>query len=345
MSNSSLRELRIKRKRTEDPIKTLVIEDRKVKRSKSTHFVYKLAKTDEKGVANSKVLVQTANTKNPSHKTFSLGKGEEKEPEVTAELLDMVNEYLNIHKEENTSKPLKRRQSTDPVNTERPNFSSSKEENGSSDYVYDVYYIDKVPLSSTELSNPDIGYLKLADEDLDLIPDEDSDDEFDGNYDDEDSNSENYFANDYPEDEDGGYDDEEYLDSEERTAEEEDELDMASDGDAIPSDDQDDQYQIAHDRKKFKHDDYVQENGLNSDSQFSSLYEDMLKNSNAGPINLLDNLSGSQLTSANAAEDADDEEYEKQNFFPGEEDDELANYRDKIFHRLNKMIQEKDDQK
>ncbi|GME84604.1 unnamed protein product [[Candida] boidinii] len=120
---------------------------------------------------------------------------------------------------------------------------------------------------------------------------------------------------------------------------------MASDGDAIPSDDQDDQYQIAHDRKKFKHDDYVQENGLNSDSQFSSLYEDMLKNSNAGPINLLDNLSGSQLTSANAAEDADDEEYEKQNFFPGEEDDELANYRDKIFHRLNKMIQEKDGQK
>jgi hypothetical protein len=38
--------------------------------------------------------------------------------------------------------------------------------------------------------------------------------------------------------------------------------------------------------------------------------------------------------------DYDDEGYPRQSFFPGEEDDELAKHRDKIFGKLQKMIDE-----
>jgi hypothetical protein len=39
-------------------------------------------------------------------------------------------------------------------------------------------------------------------------------------------------------------------------------------------------------------------------------------------------------------DDYDNEDYPRQSFFPGEEDDDLAKHRDKIFGKLQKMIDE-----
>lgn len=72
------------------------------------------------------------------------------------------------------------------------------------DYVYDIYHLEKVPekeFDSYKDAN-DVGFVKIIESDIDLIPDEESDSGNKVRSDDEDSNDENYYQNDYPEDED-----------------------------------------------------------------------------------------------------------------------------------------------
>ncbi|CAO3620548.1 unnamed protein product [Mucor hiemalis] len=74
-----------------------------------------------------------------------------------------------------------------------------KEEEKDDDYVYDVYYRDDNNLDK-EITNMNVGSLVWFDEQSEYL-DDDSDSEL-GDYVDEDSNAEDYYQNDYPEEED-----------------------------------------------------------------------------------------------------------------------------------------------
>ncbi|QLQ77999.1 hypothetical protein HG537_0A02460 [Torulaspora globosa] len=74
----------------------------------------------------------------------------------------------------------------------------------SSDYVYDIYHLESVPAKEFDAYKEanDVGFVKIVYSDMDLVPEEDDDLADKPLSDDEDSNEENYYRNDYPEDED-----------------------------------------------------------------------------------------------------------------------------------------------
>lgn len=75
-----------------------------------------------------------------------------------------------------------------------------KEEDKEEDYVYDVYYRDDADLEAEGVNNMNIGSLVWFDQQSEYL-DDDSDSEL-GDFVDEDSNAEDYYQNDYPEEED-----------------------------------------------------------------------------------------------------------------------------------------------
>lgn len=191
--------VRIKRKITEDPLQTLVLQNntsvRQYKKFKVSSFVFKLRRTDssefmENSQASS-ILQKDADSSSSfiiphskaSQKTVAddteLNK-EEDFKDVHPELADMVMEYLQLEQKENTVKK-------DPS------------------YVYDVYFRDNSSVGDIALENEsNIGFIKFADEDLQLLDDEENsnDSDFPQLSDDEDSNAEDFYRNDYPENED-----------------------------------------------------------------------------------------------------------------------------------------------
>lgn len=133
---------------------------------------------------------------------------EEDEDQVPQELADMVKEYLQLEAKQ-TQKDSK------PVNTKGtpteavPSISSEEASQvvdqgaDDKDYVYDVYYRDKAIYDENEKLGSNIGIIKFADEDLDLLnEEEDADSDAVPLSDDEDSNAEDFYRNDYPENED-----------------------------------------------------------------------------------------------------------------------------------------------
>lgn len=239
---------RIKRRRNEEPLPALVLEgtpSRKKSRT-SDDCLFRLAETTTQEDTSQAVLNPDSSAPTGGRRTFivpkSVIKGSTGEDQVNPELLDMVNEYL--HSEEG-SKPeigqMKRRKSS--VSGQRPQLVSDKRESTPEDveeFVYDVYYRDSSGVSSKAILH-NVGYVRWADDDLDLIDDEPDTTILE---DDEDSNSEGYYQNDYPEDE---------------VASEASEMSMAE-----PSDDQDDEFEIANDGKRFTPLDYASRNGINT---------------------------------------------------------------------------------
>lgn len=69
-------------------------------------------------------------------------------------------------------------------------------------YVYDVYYRDKAIHDENIKLGSNIGIIKFADEDLSLLSDKEELSDAARVSDDEDSNAEDFYQNDYPEDED-----------------------------------------------------------------------------------------------------------------------------------------------
>ncbi|KAI9286697.1 hypothetical protein BC943DRAFT_228785 [Umbelopsis sp. AD052] len=114
---------------------------------------------------------------------------------VMCNFISMVKEYLTVEERDEEAKKF----SQTPVD----------DDDG---YVYDVYYRDDTAVKSAFPSH-NIGALIWADEQLELMND-DSDDSDVGDSEDEDSNAEDFYQNDYPEEED--YDDvlDEYASSE-----------------------------------------------------------------------------------------------------------------------------------
>lgn len=198
-------------------------------------------------------------------------------------LANLLESHLQIHGNEPRDRgPLKKRKPR--LNRQTGQEKSVTEPTPSNllqEYVYDVYYRDKASGENWEKSQ--VGYIRLDDETSFL--NNDDDDESDAATDDEDSNAEDFYQNDYPDDEDEG-------------------LDPESDGSNEMLSSQllgtagDETFQIA---ENYREDE--------SDQEFDALY---------------DELAGS--------------DFERQEFYEDEEEDELAIHRDRIFDRLQKMI-------
>lgn len=217
--------LRIKRKRNQDPLQALILEDsRKAKKSKPStpnpsknvtpistppneivegaieNIYFRLARTDD--ITNDmlladSVLSRDSNTeqKNVQNDNKFVIPKQQSETDVAIrdELSDMVNSFLNVNDQGDDSKRKKR---TKNVNQARDD---------TDEYVYDVYHISAEPLTSANHPQSQIGYIRFFNDDSELYQ---SDDEDQPNSqlvsDDEDSNAEDFYQNDYPTDEDAG---------------------------------------------------------------------------------------------------------------------------------------------
>lgn len=375
--------LRVKRKRTDDPLQALVMETsrRQIKRPK---YVFRLKRTEERDIQDSTAVLTASDNLKDNKPVFNLATNrksisnaiglepdkvsrgsisegtqdlvanivDEQPMELNPQLLEMLNDYLKDNDEttvNNHVKPPKRRQSS--ISQElngRPLFSKeqllrnsiaiNEEEDSDSDYVYDVYYRDKA--ISAQWENEKIGYIRFDDDQEGML---DEQDEFLMNTDDEDSNDENFYRNDYPEDEDAGY-------------EEEGELESIGMGE--PSDDQDDEFDILNDRSRFTRQDFMRNEGLKSMSddeyqnQVSQIDEKQVW-SNAEDIVDDDNIDFSRNNEDDDAMEMDsymndtghfndsDVGFERNEFFKSDKDDPIAIHRDRIFSKLQNMIDRK----
>ncbi|GMM30141.1 Iwr1 protein [Martiniozyma asiatica (nom. inval.)] len=353
--------LRIKRKRNEDPLQALLFQERKIKRPR---FVFKLQRTEENDIDDHTTVLETsdrlseskgpvfnlpkrfnghnplASHSDPSHAIddSSLDEGPQ---ELNPQLLEMLNDYLKDKDETVPSQPVKppkRRQSSISQNSDgRPRslffLNAAKVDSAiddtDDDYVYDVYYRDKAVMDQLETEK--IGYIKFADDDLGMI------EEDEGafiNTDDEDSNDENFYRNDYPDDEDGGYE----------------KSDLESMGLDEPSDDQDDEFDILNNKRRFSNVDYLQTEGLNnmSHEDMSGIYKNIMEQPD--PWNRINReAQGESTLHADGendmdidvdmdAEEEEEDNYERQRFFQNDDDDPIAKHRDKIFGKLQRMI-------
>lgn len=141
-------------------------------------------------------------------------------------------------------------------------------------------------------------YSKFEEDKDDLLGDDESDKVLS---DDEDSNAEDFYKNDYPEDEEDYSADEGKSESSiEVLAESMHRSQQASEGPTW--------------------DDLADE--------FDDLYDELYDDDGNGPSDFLEN------------DHFQEQDYPRQNFFPGEEEDELAMHRDKIFGKLQRMIDE-----
>lgn len=389
--------LRVKRKRTEDPLQALVMETsrRQIKRPR---YVFRLKRTEEKDIDDSTaVLMASSNTQNnkplfsiPSKKNdfendeninnnnnininndVSLKNSENNRKmsqsnntnsntdtnegpiELNPELLEMLNDYLKDNDETAINshvKPPKRRQSSLSQETANgnniPKFNKEdvykqynnnaideKEEGEDVDddeYVYDVYYRDKAVNDQWETEH--IGYIKFDDKDIDKL--DENDDDLLMNTDDEDSNDENFYRNDYPEDEDGGYED--------------DESDLESMGLDEPSDDQDDEFMILNDKRRFSRSDVLQSEGLKRIS--SEDYERLSEQIDEKPtlwgrtddgMDDEDNTGDIDMDDTNNDDTDGETNFQRHSFFKTDIDDPNAIHRDMIFGKLQRMIEEK----
>ncbi|CAO3674010.1 unnamed protein product [Rhizopus stolonifer] len=121
--------------------------------------------------------VRDDDTNNNKHKLFADEDTEDLD-DIMCNFIPMIKEYLTL---------------------------SDREESSEKDYVYDVYYRDDQEHSPVNASN--VGSLVWFDGTAEYVDDNDSESEL-GDFGDEDSNAEDYYQNDYPEEDDDGFDDE-----------------------------------------------------------------------------------------------------------------------------------------
>lgn len=198
--------LRIKRKRAQDPLQALILESHLAKRSKPLSpassrpespqlerksWFFELSRTDANALfdADSLTSVLSESANSAKGREFVIPKQREEPEEVNHELTDMVNAFLQ----------------QDQPKVERKKRSRAAVKGTEDEYVYDVYQLSTLePLTNHNFPQSQIGYIRFFDDaDYDLMQ---SDDEVKSDVasDDEDSNAESFYQNDYPEDEDAG---------------------------------------------------------------------------------------------------------------------------------------------
>ena len=128
------------------------------------------------------------------------GKNEAKDDELPPEINQMIEQYLTLTKKEKTGDNTRRKK---PSKKHFTGESAKIATLPSLDYVYDIYHLESVPEDEmTRYEQQNVGFVKIVNKDMDLLPDEEEDSNNEIRSDDEDSNEENYYQNDYPEDED-----------------------------------------------------------------------------------------------------------------------------------------------
>lgn len=309
--------LRIKRKRGQDPLQALILQDRLPKRSKpsspissgvqtpaeSKSWYFQLARTDSADnqedvdvlasvLSESQALEESRRFVIPKQQTIE-------DAVIPNELADMVDSFLTV--DAGTTRKKRRGGRVANPEPEVEPVTQKEDEDFQDEYVFDVYRLsDTEPLTNANFPQSQIGYIRFFDDDeYDLMQSDDDTDSLVS--DNEDSNAESFYQNDYPEDEDAGaysdtYDDDEDAPVIMETPE-------ALEGSA---------YLHGEEQQNFDelYDDYF-EHGQKGDLLSDSFYEN-------------------------------DETFERQKFFAGDDEDDLALHRDRIFGRLQKMIDEKD---
>ncbi|RLV92769.1 RNA polymerase II nuclear localization protein IWR1 [Spathaspora sp. JA1] len=318
MSEQPPKILRIKRKRHQDPLQALILEDkRSAKRSKPStptgspissprlkprdggkiqdNYVFTLTRTDDsvnikdETVVNS-ILAESQGPLDIAERNFVIPKHQvEEDIVIPNELSDMVSSVLTL---DNQPSKRKRRgghrvKEEEPHSLAIPEVGETTVDDDDSQYVYDVYQLTiSEPLTSANHPQSLIGYIKFFDDANDenlLTNQEDTDSIKPEVSDDEDSNTESFYQNDYPSDEDAGV----YSDVYE---EEEDEGYVPQEG-----------------------------VGLREDEYFE--YEEV------DFSNVIDN-------------EEEEEDLKRNVFFESDKHDPMAIYRDKIFGKLERMINE-----
>jgi hypothetical protein len=312
--------LRIKRKRNQDPLQALVFEDsRKAKKSKPStpspskditptstppppeiveaaieNIYFRLTRTDD--FLNDLLLEDSilsidckeaenlSNDGNHNNKFIIPKPQQDADNGLAHELSDLVDSYLNVNDQGDDSKRKKRTKNISNV------------ANNDDDYVYDVYHISAEPLTSANHPKTQIGYIRFFDDDNDLYQSDDEDNP-DSQLvsDEEDSNAEDFYQNDYPSDEDAGSNSDISI------------LHKPIDVNGLMNDFDLDENDYDQD---FENVDYLQDDQFFKD-EASSVIE------------------GNEL-------------FPKRNqFFKSDEYDELAIHRDRIFGKLQSMINER----
>lgn len=183
MFNQPPKILRIKRKRHQDPLQALILEDRRsVKRSKpsspvtsprlspttTTHvtttplenhnYVFKLARTDESDKVNAhdESIIQTILSESqtgidenslsePTKRNFVIPKHQtEEDIEIPNELSDMLDSFLSLEKNNDTKRRKRGRRNTSEEfsrPTQLVNAENDNVEEEETQYVYDVYHL------------------------------------------------------------------------------------------------------------------------------------------------------------------------------------------------------------
>lgn len=337
--------LRIKRKRGQDPLQALVLEERRLaKRSKplspvsskpltptpeAKNYYFELTRTDNANVPDPDVLASVLSeaVSQQENRQFVIPKQQTEEDIVIPnELSEMLDTFLHVDGGNTTRRKRTRRGGSTQLDMgqleEQPRLEQEQQEDENDeldDYVFDVYKLSSTtPLTNANYPLSLIGYIRFFDDDeYDLMQ---SDDETKGKgdiySDDEDSNAESFYQNDYPEDEDAG----EFSDT----------------YDVLPEDDDEDENigpVILDSAEGFEGNAYLQGH-IQADqadqSQFDALYDDFFDENGERKMDFL----GQDGDAEN------EEDFERQQFFVGEEDNELAQHRDRIFGRLQKMIDE-----
>lgn len=280
--------LRVKRRRTDDPLQALILEDQRVnKRSKTTLpsprlqlpapvSVYQLARTDDHNHAfeqDHTLLHESLG--DGQRRQFVLKPTQElADEELPAAVSEMVDSFVNTP-EASTSPPRKRR-------GRRASDFGAKVVPPVDEYVYDVYQLAPVTLATHPKLM--IGYVQFFDDSGDNLYPSDDDKSDHAVLDDEDLNAELFYQNDYPSDEDAGS------------------VGLATSG--LYLDDDEIEY--------IEGVDYLGTFDLHDDDTSESW-------AHGGYV---------------------DGDSTRQSFFPTDTDDPMAQHRDRIFDRLQKMIDE-----
>ncbi|QLG72459.1 hypothetical protein HG535_0D01670 [Zygotorulaspora mrakii] len=361
--------IRLKRRRDEGSVNSLLIDDQKpVKRVK---FVFKLTRTVEQQFyetdgQNSTPLLKLADNE---HHHFVLEQNRKRRREsqdknrgdddarhqsfddpledssdgdgLPPEISQMLKQHLSLKGTDPDASPttkIRKRSKRHYTGQAAPVISMP-----SLDYVYDIYHLEKVTEDEmSKFEKSDVGYVKIVNRDVDLIPDEETD-SANAASDDQDSNEEGFYQNDYPEDED---DDRSIL--------------FGSEGEEVAADETADLIQSLYDSDRMPS---STENGieLKEQKEYIELFNqlgssgDILNSLNAMNFVDLDDrdedaavLNYSDLEECcdnedemnDTVDDALDHEveYARNTFFKSDVEDPLAVHRDIIFGKLQDMI-------
>ncbi|KAL6944520.1 hypothetical protein ACO0RG_001257 [Hanseniaspora osmophila] len=317
--------IRIKRKRNEESLQALCIEqaentDEKIQGSlsstnKKRKVIFRLKRVDSaKKYEEAPVLKSTEQDHlflfENQRETLGNAKSEVSQEALNPEVNDLLQEYLQQQQQEKHQ---------------------NKINNDDQEYVFDVYFKEEIndDEDTFVFDKSTMGYIKIIDDPL--VPEEETDiSDLNALSDDQDSNEEDYYQNDYPEDED---DDRSILFGSD-----------VSDQDSVIED------------PNYTRDILVSSSGLingDYDQAYSRMsntgdFLDAINNEGGRTSDEYEYLESDAEYGADQEDfspphvaDGDFEDFPRNQFFATDQDDPLAIHRDKVMYKLQKMINKK----